>query len=186
MNRFPVTSLLVALLLSSCAAPYREPPATAPTARLRVMQLERGAQTAVRQLHGACVPADDAAPEPHKIAMLAGRAAQVQPHLRKSLEMPGAPPDEGDFTEVRVAAERPFHLRVTRSEGLTGVDLYRVQETLCTVAVSFTPAKGADYEAALSRRPGGCLLTLTKLSQDDGGKVSRTSVPTTRIEQACR
>lgn len=174
----------VALLASGCVSIYSEPSTASQTARLRVSQLARGGQTLVQELPGACQPSHSSDTGYRKIAMLAGRYTQVQPHLRKKLGIPDAPLDEGDFTEVHIPAGSPFYFRVSRSES-NAYQVVRTVETYCDAAISFTPENGADYEAVSSRRSGGCGLTVNKLVSS-AGKVSRIEVPTTRIEAFCK
>jgi hypothetical protein len=179
-----ILSLLFGLAASGCVAIYSEPPKDSSRARLRVAQADQGGSTSVRELPNSCRPPANSDTGFKKIATLQGHYTQVQSELRQSLGMPDQPTRTGDFTEVYIPANRPFHLDLFRSEN-NAYEVVRYRETYCAVGLTFEPQPGADYEVVFRRGPGGCLLSIDKLSFVEGA-VSRTRVSATAISSYCK
>lgn len=177
----PLATFALAAALAGCAASYEPPPAGArQTARVRVAQAQQGAQLMAMELPGACRPNLTWNTGYRHIATLAGSNIMLAPHRRAVLGMPDPRHPEGSFTEFVVPADRPFHLGTYFEASVTTRSV-----TSCTVAVTFQPEPGADYEAVLTTTFNGCVLTLSRLTSQQG-TVTRNPVQATPISERCQ
>lgn len=177
----PVAAVAVVAALAGCAASYEPPPAGATkTARVRVAQAQQGSQLMAMHLPGACRPNLQWNTGYRHIATLAGSIISLAPHRRSVLGMPDPRHTEGNFTEFVVPADKPFHLGTYFESQVTTRSVVS-----CTVAVTFLPEPGADYEAVLTPGFSDCVLSLNRLSSQQG-VVARSPVPTTPITSRCQ
>lgn len=174
-RRYPLYVLLAAAaLLSACQSAYIQPPASAQTARLRVLQLG-GDNTDVQKLKAACLTTGEN--ERHfgnyfeKIANFSGISGASD--LRR-LGMPDPPPAPVKFTEITVDATRPFLLGYKATRFVAGYPQSMVYT--CMKGLSFDPRPGEDYEAVISRNTDiDCRFELRRLVSSNGA-VTREKV----------
>ncbi|MFN3296943.1 hypothetical protein [Caldimonas sp.] len=93
----------------------------------------------------------------------------------RSLDMPGTTSDRTSFGEMYVAAGQPITLAfLTTPEGI-GCGWGRACH--CSVAGSFVPEPGKDYEAVLRLFPSQCTLDVRELGEDARPVVLNPATP---------
>lgn len=172
--------LLLALAISGCASSYEPPaPSSKNIARVRVAQSMQGAQLLAMELPGACLPNMSMNTGYRHIATLAGSQVTLAPHRRAILGIPDPQQPEGSYSEFYVATDKPFHLGTYFESSVTMRAV-----TSRTVAVTFQPQPGADYEAVLTPMANRCNLVINKLSVSDK-VVTRAPVEGQQIGARC-
>lgn len=149
-------AFLAAIALLACAgcmSTYAPQLEGKPSARLRVVSTHAYGVTA-GVLPKGCQPGINLQWDLNmeRFAFLPGRGAQPK---HESIGMPMTPmPEYASYSELRIPAEQPFNLAFRLAAG----------NIFCTLAQSFTPQDGADYEAVYREVGSNCVISVRRLA----------------------
>jgi len=152
------TFVVVLLLLAGCSSPYKPDLAGKPVATVRIASVHPS-EARVGVLAGSCVPF-------------------VRPDWEKSSQAIALLKD-GNSIQQQVPASQPLTLSFFTSTTTVEKDL--ATDAVCAVAIRFTPAAGADYEAVFAGDAENCHMDLGKM-RPRTGEGARTEPVTGAVE----
>jgi hypothetical protein len=172
---------LVAALLTACAGTYEQPPASQPRARMRIVQhpFTENTRMQIFELPDQCLPAkfDPMYEKFNVVAVLVGKG-NLSPRTRGEIGMPNPPADKDSFSEVYLAAGKPFFYASYFESNYAWRSFQG-----CTIGTSFVPEAGVDYETRIELVAGGCRHSLRRLGTEGAPDVP---VPMQRVTRYCQ